>query len=266
MIRNSPSSVECDSLQATIQWVTLEHGPRCLIATCTIGEQDPASLQFIDWDEIKTFKTEKRRNEHLSARWLLEEALNEWGGIDCSMLMVSRTEERAPYFQAIQGLWVQPTLPNLSISHSEQLACVALVEHGWAVGIDAEPLSRPPKPTVYDMMAKDEELARLRSGELDALWAWTAKEAVQKAARLGMHLNPRAIDISDVNDGNKISIENSIFQLRNLSNQTYQITLAWGLDTRPIRTPEDDLLDATRVAMNSGDDWTVGCSTVRNNG
>ena len=164
MIRNLPSIVECDSLQATFQWVTLEEGPRCLVATCTIGERDPTSLQFIDWDEIKTFKTEKRRNEHLSARWLLEEALSVWGDIDCSQLMISRTDERAPYLQAIQGLWIQPKLPSLSISHSEHLACVALIEHGWTVGIDAEPLARPPKPTVYDMMAKGEELAHLQSG------------------------------------------------------------------------------------------------------
>jgi len=81
-----------------------------------------------------------------------------------------------------------------------------------------------------------------------------------------MHLNPRDIVVSNVNGGNKIPIENSIFQLNNLSNDDYQITLAWGLDSQPIRTPEDDLLDATRTAMNSGEDWTVGCSTVRNNG
>ena len=79
------------------QWVALEDGPRCLVATCAIGERDPASLQFIDWDEIKTFKTEKRRNEHLSARWLLEESLKQWGDIDASQLMISRTDERAPY-------------------------------------------------------------------------------------------------------------------------------------------------------------------------
>ena len=266
MIRNLPSIVECDSLKATFQWVVLGENARCLVATCKISERDPTSLQFVDWDEIQTFKTRKRRNEHLSARWLLEEALSEWGDIDCTQLMISRTDERAPYLQAIQGLWIQPELPSLSISHSEQLACVALIERGWTVGIDAEPLARPPKPAVYDMMAKGEELAHLRSGKLDALWAWTAKESVQKAARLGMHLNPRNIVVSNTKKKNKISIGNSIFQLQNLSNATYQITLAWGLDSQPIRTPEDDLLDATRTAMNSGEDWTVGCSTLRNNG
>ncbi|MEC7254142.1 MAG: hypothetical protein VXV89_04165, partial [Candidatus Thermoplasmatota archaeon] len=92
------------------------------------------------------------------------------------------------------------------------------------------------------------------------------KEAVQKAARLGMHLNPRDIVVSSTKKENEISIGNLIFQLENLLNDGYQITLAWGLDSQPIRTPEDDLLDATRTAMNSGEDWTVGCSTVRNNG
>ena len=98
--------------------------------------------------------------------------------------------------------------------------------------------------------------------ELDALWAWTAKEAVQKAARLGMHLNPRDVVVSNQRKKMKYQLKFD-FQLENLPNDAYQITLAWGLDSQPIRTPEDDLLDATRTAMNSGEDWTVGCSTVR---
>ncbi len=222
-------------------------------------------LQFINWDEIKTFKTQKRSNEHLSARWLLEEALNEWGGLDCTQLSIARTNERAPYLEAIQGLWIQPKLPSISISHSEELAVVALIEQGWTVGVDAEPLARPPAPAVYDMMSRGEELKHLREGKLDGLWAWTSKESIQKAARKGMHLNPRDIVLMPSKNENKIAIGNSIFQLENLSNSAYQITLAWGQDVSPIRSPEDDLLDATREAMNTGDDWTVGCSTVRKN-
>ena len=204
-------------------------------------------------------------NEHLSARWLLEEALNEWGGLDCSQLMIARTNERAPFLQVIQGLWVQLQLPSISLSHSQNIATVALIDQGWTVGVDAEPFERPPASTVYDIMARGEELELLRNGTLDALWAWTAKEAIQKAARKGMHLNPRDIVLGDGKKENKIPIENSIFQLENLSNESYQITLAWGRDSNPIRGPEDDLLDATREAMRNGDDWTVGCSTVRKN-
>lgn len=249
----------------SFQWIDLENGPRCLLATCLIAEQDPTAIHFVDWDELATFKTQKRMDEHLSARWLLGVALKEWGIVDFSHLVVSRTDKRAPFLQAIQGLWIQPTLPSISISHSQTLACIALIEHGWAVGIDAEPLSRPPAPTVFDMMARGEELNRLRSGELDALWAWTSKEAIQKAARQGMHLNPRDIVIPVANCKNEIPIANSIFQLKNLTNEEYQISLAWGVDVHPIRGPEDDLLDATREAMESGEDWSVGCSTIRKN-
>ena len=254
-----------DSLKATFRWLDLEDGPRCLLATCQISQHNAAQLQFIDWDEVSTFKTQKRINEHLSARWLLEQALLEWGGLDCSQLNIGRTSERAPYLQAIQGLWIQPQLPSISLSHSQDLAAVALIEQGWTVGVDAEPLERPPASTVYDMMARGEELQQLKDGKLDALWTWTSKEAIQKAARKGMHLNPRDIVLSDGIFQNKISIENSIFQLENLSSKEYQITLAWGRDVNPIRSPEDDLLDATREAMQNGDDWSVGCSTVRKN-
>ena len=252
-------------MRATFRWLELEDGPRCLLATCPISEHSAADLQFIDWDEISTFRTQKRSNEHLSARWLLEEALKEWGGLDCSQLTIARTDERAPYLQAIQGLWIQPQLPSISLSHSQDLATVALIEEGWTVGVDAEPFERPPAPAVYDMMARGKELEQLNDGTLDALWAWTSKEAVQKAARKGMHLNPRDIVLNAAQKGNGISIGNSIFQLENLSVDEYQITLAWGFDTNPIRSPEDDLLDATREAMVSGEDWSVGCSTVRKN-
>ena len=249
----------------TSSWINLKEGPQCLVTTCPITKRDPKDLHFVDWDEIATFKTPKRLNEHLSARWLLEEALKQWGIKDYQHISVSRTDERAPYLQAIQGLWVNPMLPSISISHSETLACVALIEQGWTVGIDAEPIARPPKPSVYDMMAKGEELERLCGGELDALWAWTSKEAIQKAARQGMHLNPRNLVVPSSNSMSKISIENLNLQLENLSNEAYQITLAWGQDTNPIRSAEDDLLDATRKAMSVTEDWTVGCSTVRKN-
>ncbi len=265
MTRNSHLNADGDSLEATFRWLDLEDGPRCLLATCPISEHNAADLQFINWDEINTFKTQKRSNEHLSARWLLEQSLKQWGGLDCSQLTIARTDERAPYLQAIQGLWVQPQLPSISLSHSQDLATVVLIDHGWTVGVDAEPFERPPAPAVYDMMARGKELEQLNDGTLDALWAWTSKEAVQKAARKGMHLNPRDIVLDAAKIQNEISIGNSIFQLENLSNELYQITLAWGRDTDPIRSPEDDLLDATRDAMRNGDDWDVGCSTVRKN-
>ena len=236
-----------------------------MVATCRIRPIDPTTLTLIDWDEIRTFKTDKRKDEHFSARWLLEQALVEWGLNDISALMISRTEERAPYLKVIHGMWIQYALPSISITHSDGLACVALIDEGWTIGLDAEPLNRPPKPAVFDMMAKGEELARLNDGILDPLLAWTGKEAIQKALRMGMHFNPREIEIPIGGLDSRITIGNSKIQLKNYSHKTHKIMLAYGEDMAPIRSPEEALLEATRKAMESGESWGVGCSTTRNN-
>tara|TARA_B110000008_G_scaffold37367_1_gene34036 strand:+ start:3319 stop:4080 length:762 start_codon:yes stop_codon:yes gene_type:complete len=246
-------------------FIELEHNARLLVATCRIRPIDPTTLTLIDWDEIRTFRTDKRKDEHLSARWLLEQALSEWGLKDLTALMISRTEERAPYLNVIHGMWIQYSLPSISISHSDGLACVALIDEGWTVGLDAEPLNRPPKPAVFDMMAKGEELERLNEGKIDPLLAWTGKEAIQKALRMGMHFNPREIEIPIGDLETEISIGNSKIQLRNFLHPTHKITLAYGKDSAPIRSPEEALLEATRDAMDSGASWGVGCSTTRNN-
>lgn len=252
-------------MDVKFDFIELEHNARLLVATCRVRPIDPTTLTLIDWDEIRTFRTDKRKHEHLSARWLLEQALSEWGLKDLAALMISRTEERAPYLNVIHGMWIQYSLPSISISHSDGLACVALIDEGWTVGLDAEPLNRPPKPAVFDMMAKGEELERLNEGKIDPLLAWTGKEAIQKALRMGMHFNPREIEIPIGDLESEISIGNSKIQLRNFLHPTHKITLAYGKDSAPIRSPEEALLEATRDAMDSGASWGVGCSTTRNN-
>lgn len=252
-------------MDVKFDFIELEHNARLLVATCRVRPIDPTTLTLIDWDEIRTFRTDKRKDEHLSARWLLEQALSEWGLKDLAALMISRTEERAPYLNVIHGMWIQYSLPSISISHSDGLACVALIDEGWTVGLDAEPLNRPPKPAVFDMMAKGEELERLNEGKIDPLLAWTGKEAIQKALRMGMHFNPREIEIPIGDLESEISIGNSKIQLRNFLHPTHKITLAYGKDSAPIRSPEEALLEATRDAMDSGASWGVGCSTTRNN-
>ena len=265
MIKNSLSTGEGDALDVKFDFIEVEPDTRLLVATCRIRPIDPTTLTLIDWDEIRTFRTDKRKDEHLSARWLLEQALSQWGVNDLSALMISRTEERAPYLKVIHGMWIQYSLPSISISHSDGLACVALVDEGWTIGVDAEPLNRPPKPAVFDMMAKGEELVRLNEGELDPLLAWTGKEAIQKALRMGMHFNPRDIEIPIGGLNDEISIGNSKIQLKNYTHLTHKIMLAYGKDVRPIRSSEEDLLEATRDAMDSGASWGIGCSTTRNN-
>ena len=165
--------------------------------------------------EVATFATDKRREEHLSGRWLLGQALLRWGVDDLSVLEVVRDEHRAPSLAYIHGVWKRTPLPNISIAHSEGMVFVALVNERLSVGFDAEPLERTLAENAYDMMAKGEELERLRSSPSHVFQAWTGKEAVQKCLGLGMHLNPRHIQIPIGNDTTEISIENSKIQLTN---------------------------------------------------
>ena len=90
--------------------------------------------------EVATFATVKRREEHLSGRWLLGQALKRWGVDDLSVLEVVRDEHRAPSLSYIHGVWKRTPLPNISIAHSEGTVFVALVSEQWSVGFDAEPL------------------------------------------------------------------------------------------------------------------------------
>ena len=48
-------------------------------------------------------------------------------------------------------------------------------------------------------MAKGEELNFLIENSKIAIETWTAKEAVQKSEKLGMHLNPRDINLVEYN-------------------------------------------------------------------
>ena len=113
------------------------------------------------------------------------------------------------------------------------------------------------------MMAKGEELERLQAEPHLAFLAWTGKEAVQKCLGLGMHLNPREIEIPIGPSSSNIAIENSKIQLHYWREKKYHISLA----TAPIQpsppTAEERLLEQTRLAMNEQPDWGVGCKTQR---
>ena len=228
---------------------------RCPVEPRNIGHVTLASV-----DEVATFAIDKRRNEHLSGRWLLAKALTLWG-LEPSMLEVRRTEHRAPTLAYLPGLWVNTALPSISIGHSEGWAYVAVIEHGWSVGIDAESAGRGIAANAFDMMAKGDELEWLNNHPEHAIRLWTSKESVQKAMQLGMHLNPREIVIPIEDSVVNISIDNSKIQLQNWIINLTNISLAWRHESVSLRTAEDDLLDATREAMKE-QEWGVGCKTT----
>jgi phosphopantetheinyl transferase len=215
--------------------------------------------------EVATFATQKRREEHLSGRWLLGEALLRWGVVDLTSIEVHRSEHRAPLLAHIQGVWRRTPLPNISVAHSNGHVFVALSSPEWRVGVDAEPQQRLLAENAYDMMAKGAELEALRLQPERVMQAWTAKEAVQKALGLGMHLNPREIEIPIELNESYISIEKSKIQLVNWTENGYQLALAITPSSPATWTAEDALLEQTRLAMEANPSWGVGCNTQRNN-
>jgi phosphopantetheinyl transferase len=215
-------------------------------------------------NEVATFVTEKRRREHLSGRYLLGLALKQWGCGDLSYLEIQRDEFRAPRLAYIQGVWQRTPLPSVSIGHSGGHAFVALAPAGVSIGIDGELLERRLATNAFDLMAKGDELAELKSLPQHAMRMWVKKEAVQKSMGLGMHLNPRDIQLSIESDNQIISIENSKIQLDYYEYNGYRIAVATtGQEHRPMNA-EESLLEETKVAMEDNPDWGVGCKTNRN--
>ena len=226
---------------------------------------DDALPPLVDSTEWQTFKTDKRRREHLGGRLLLGASIEGWwkergfqGRTD--ELDVVRDEHRAPYLRWRPGLWRQAPLPGASIGHSVGQAVVGLVDHGWSIGVDAEPLDREIAEGAWDMFASAEERASFQGKPEAALRAWVTKEAVQKALGLGMHLNPRHI----VADGNCYVHEGAVVHLSwmKVDGMLMCVALAPGRD--PPSTPEDDVLEATKAGMDANPDWGVGCKTTRN--
>ena len=220
-------------------------GPRMLIARKRI-EVCHSSLA----EEIPR-ATSKRIADHNSGRLLLEECLMDWG-VPIDSVEVLRTEERAPYLSWLDGIWRNEPLPGISIGHSGEWAVCALIEPGYWIGIDAEPKDRGIKENAFDMMAKGTELDWLKSNPDQAIRIWTAKEAVQKAERMGMHLNPRDINLEQ-------------YLVESFIHEEQMVSVSWRDAGDNPDSAEDELLDETLVAMQSNPDFSVGCNTVRNN-
>ena len=216
-------------------------------------------------DEVATFATVKRNDEHLSGRWLLGHCLGLWGVGDLSVLEIVRDEHRAPRVAFLQGMWMNTPLPSFSISHSDGHVFLAITDSETNIGIDAEPAQRSLASNAFDLISKGDELEYLRRNPESAMMLWTSKEAIQKAMQKGMHLNPRQIELSIGESQQNISIENSKIQLVNWVSNGYQLALAIRSKQTALMTAEDHLLEVTRAAMVNRPDWGVGCNTNRNN-
>lgn len=244
--------------------------PRITLKIFDIISEYDMIPSLVDIDEYNSFKTEKRRLEHISSRIALSEALLSWD-IDPEQIQIVRDEKRAPSLKWIQGTFRSQLLPNISISHSNDKAFVALIEANWWVGIDAEPENRMIAENAFDQFCKGEELEYLRTQPEAAIQLWTSKEAVQKAMHLGMHLNPREITFPNripiENKTSNIAIENQIIQLKNTYICGYHLSVAWRPAEVDKNDAEDILLEELAKHIRDTDGnivFDVGCNTTRN--
>ena len=67
-----------------------------------------------------------------------------------------------------------------------------------------------------------------------------------------MNLNPR-----------DIVLEN--YQVESFIHDDQMVSLSWREAGEDPSNAEDDLLNQTRIAMQSGESWGVGCNTTTNN-
>ncbi|WP_179130893.1 4'-phosphopantetheinyl transferase family protein [Candidatus Entotheonella palauensis] len=153
----------------------------------------PQWLSAPEQAEWATFATRKRAEEFRAGRHLLRTALTAQG-FQTEALSITRDSHRAP---VLRGL---PQPPSFSICHCGHLAerawsLVLIGPPGWQIGLDAEPLTPPLPTSVLGIMARGAEREALAAADaFTRLRAWVLKECVQKALKLGMHLDPRTID------------------------------------------------------------------------
>lgn len=196
-------------------------------ATAPTGAVPDVSAEpLVDHDDLGSFKLAKRAEEHATGRYLLAHLLAkpadpaDRAPLDPATLTVVRDKHRAPRLaragpaEASRTMLGAP-LPAFTIAHAHPVAaCLIAPALDFVVpivGLDLEPLDEERRPGLIDFMSPADEAAVLheawaaddpntppheRPGLLLALRCWTAREAIMKAARLGMALHPHRIDAS----------------------------------------------------------------------
>ena len=159
---------------------------------------DVTTLRFVDPSEASRFAMAKRAEEHAAARWLVEYLLVE-SGRNPKLFKIERDDYRRPRL-------VGPNAPSLTITHSGGVAAVLLGPKEIDIGLDLEPMNLRPR-NLLCMMSSGKEKAQLESlydqDEMNASFhttdVWVAKEAILKAAGLGMGLPPQSFEVHGKN-------------------------------------------------------------------
>jgi len=164
---------------------------------------DISNLKFINLDEISTFKTAKRAEEHASGRYLLHEMLMKYyPHLECLDLEVCRDENRAPFLKYINEEIKRNSLPNFSISTSGNYVVVALSDSDISVGVDIERLNVKRSYSLFEFLSNGSELEKIKKlseikGSFEINRIWTAKESILKSLKLGFSISPTKLKVLD---------------------------------------------------------------------
>lgn len=161
----------------------------------------------LDWlhpselDLYRTFRFEKRQKDWLLGRWTAKILLQEsyFPDKDLTDLLVLPGENRAPFVYS-HG---EQEDCIISISHSHQQAFCVTADGSFLVGCDLEKVEVRSKAFLNDYFSENERklhagIAGVLSEEAFYTLAWSAKEALMKATRLGMSLHPLKMELSDI--------------------------------------------------------------------
>jgi phosphopantetheinyl transferase len=191
---------------------------------------DVSAQRFVDSIEASKFAMAKRAEEHAAARWLVEYLLLE-SGRNPKLFKIQRDDYRRPRL-------IGQNAPSMTITHSGGIAAVLLGPKDIDIGLDLEPLMPRPR-NILCMMSSGKERAELESlydedeknASSQTTDVWVAKEAIQKAAGLGMGLPPQSFEVYGRNVVN-VGIDgvNNIFNLHcwkaNLNGQLTSLAIA----------------------------------------
>ena len=151
---------------------------------------------------LERFTAERRQRDWLLGRWtakrLLQQVVEQHCGFDVPLdtIVIKTAENDAPFTDFREPYTGRQF--SLSISHSQDYALCAVVEgKSVPVGADLEWIEPRDDGFIENFFTEDEcELVHRRVRRLHDLHVtaiWSAKEAVLKAAGLGMRVDPRSV-------------------------------------------------------------------------
>ncbi len=129
----------------------------------------------------------EQRLESLAARALLSHAAQACG-LKLPLSAIAHTAGARPYW---------PGGPDFSIAHAAGWAACALAPAGIAVGLDLEASGSVGAESLR-LVTSANERAALAQGSINATWLWVCKEAVLKAAGLGVVAAAQVVIVGDV--------------------------------------------------------------------